>query len=267
LPSGSCRAKSCGATMELTDSKGKRMKAGKPQEQWTGKLWNLVRAMQDAGDASDHVVRIMGPYGTLHSTCFSHDAVMLIGAGVGYPSMGSLLRQILEENLMSDFVATSAAKRHVCFIWTCSKVDQLLLCFPSLLADLTRYVHRSSLARLQDWLTVKIFVGSLGPDDVLAVEPDGNVGLQMPGALSEVKKWLLGQAVKDGTYITRGSLGASFSDILRRSLFMREKVVNEGRSLGICFCGPLGLCTWLKNDIECTSLPCAYEFACEVAGS
>jgi len=267
LPSGSCRVKPSGALIELTDAKGTRTKAGKPQEQWTGKLWNLVRAMQDAGDASDHVVRIMGPYGTLHSTCFSHSAVMLIGAGVGYPSMGSLLRQILEENLTADYVATAAAKRHVCFIWTCSKVDQLLLCFPSLLADLTRYVHRSSLARLQDWLTVKIFVGSLGPDDVLAVEPDGNVGLQMPGALSEVKKWLLGQAVKDGTYITRGSLGASFSDILRRSLFMREKVVNEGRSLGICFCGPLGLCTWLKNDIECTSLPCAYEFACEVAGS
>jgi len=151
LHSRTCTAKSSGPSIELTDAKGNRMKAGKPQEQWTGKLWNLVRAMQDAGDASDHVVRVMGPYGTLHSTCFSHDAVMLIGAGVGYPSMGSLLRQILEENLMSDFVSTSAAKRHVCFIWTCSKVDQLLLCFPSLLADLTRYVHRSSLANLQDY--------------------------------------------------------------------------------------------------------------------
>lgn len=223
--------------------------------------------MQDAGDASDHVVRIMGPYGTLHSTCFNNDAVMLIGAGVGYPSMGSLLREMLEESIVADYISTAGAKRHVCFIWTCSKVDQLQLCFPSFLADLTRYVHRSSLAKLQEWLTVKIFVGSVGPEDVLAVEPDGDVGVQMPVALGEVKKWLLGQAVNDGTYIARGSLGASFSDIIRRSVFIREKVVNQGRSLGICYCGPLGLCTWLKNDIECTSLPVTYEFACEVAGS
>jgi len=30
---------------------------------------------------------------------------------------------------------------------------------------------------------VKIFVGSVGADDVLAVEPDGDIGVQMPGAL------------------------------------------------------------------------------------
>jgi len=267
MPSGTCRVKPSGNLIELRDARDKCTKAGKPQEQWTGKLWNLVRAMQDAGDASDHVVRIMGPYGTLHSTCFNHDAVMLIGAGVGYPSMGAMLRQILEENVLADVVATATSKRHVCFIWTCSKVDQLLLCFPSLLADLTRYVQRSSLAKLQEWLTVKIFVGSVGPDDLLAVEPDGDIGVQMPQALEQVKNWLLGQSVTDGTYIAKGSLGASFSDILRRSIFVRDKVVKANRSLGVCFCGPLGLCTWLKNDLESTSLPCSYEFACEVAGS
>ena len=99
------------------------------------------------------------------------------------------MREMLEESIVADYISTAGAKRHVCFIWTCSKVDQLQLCFPSLLADLTRHVHRSSLAKLQEWLTVEISVGSVGPEDVLAVEPDGDVGVQMPVALGEVKKW------------------------------------------------------------------------------
>lgn len=217
---------------------------------------------------SDQVVRILGPYGTLHACCFSHNAVMLIGAGVGYPSMGSLLRQILEDNLKAE----SSSKRHVCFMWTCRKVDQLHLCFPSLLADLTKYVHRSSLADLQQWLTVKIFVGDVGQDDVLAVEPDATIGKDMTRAFNEVKGWLLrppgsSSYDEDGTYVAKGSLGACFSDILTCSLFIRNKVLKEGRSLGICFCGPLGLCSWLRNDIECTTVPWTYEFASEVAGS
>lgn len=262
------KATANGNFLELSDASGNAMKVRKPQEQWTGRLWNLVSALQDEKGESDQVVRILGPYGTLHACCFSHNAVMLIGAGVGYPSMGSLLRQILEDNLKAE----SSSKRHVCFMWTCRKVDQLHLCFPSLLADLTKYVHRSSLADLQQWLTVKIFVGDVGQDDVLAVEPDATIGKDMTRAFNEVKGWLLrppgsSSYDEDGTYVAKGSLGACFSDILTCSLFIRNKVLKEGRSLGICFCGPLGLCSWLRNDIECTTVPWTYEFASEVAGS
>merc|ERR1712008_188683 len=42
MPSGTCRVKPSGNLIELRDARDKCTKAGKPQEQWTGKLWNLV---------------------------------------------------------------------------------------------------------------------------------------------------------------------------------------------------------------------------------
>jgi len=197
----------------------------------------------------------------------------LIGGGVGYPSIGAMLRQILEDNLLEH---EYQERKQVCFMWTFSKVDQLHLCFPSLLADLARYVHRSSLADLQKWLTVKIFVGAVKPDDVLNVKLDRVVAHAIPHAvLDQVLAWLLnselggdaqGAIDEDGTYIAQGSLGAGFADILRCSLFTKEKVVEEERSLGICFCGPLELCNWLKEDYENTALPYKSEFASECVG-
>jgi len=42
--------------------------------QWTGKLCNLVRVMQDAGDASDHEIRTMA----LQGCCTPHMSTMLM---------------------------------------------------------------------------------------------------------------------------------------------------------------------------------------------
>lgn len=268
--------KSDGQFLELTDAEGNTVRTLKPQDQWTGKLWNLIHCKGEDKERhlSDEVVRIMGPYGTLHATCKKHNAVMLIGAGVGFPSVGGMLRQILEDNL----AANSVDKKQVCFMWACSKVDQLHLCFPSLLADLSKYVRRSSLQHLREWLTVKIFVSKVVQGDVLNVELDEEVTSTCPDAFEEVKGWLLNSGIsakskrgvafdEDGTYIAQGNLGASFGDILRCSLFIKEKVVEAKRSLGICFCGPLDLCNWLQTDYANTAFPCVREFASECAGT
>merc|ERR1719378_1826749 len=92
---------------------------------------------------------------------------MLVGAGVGFPSTGSLLRQCLEANLNKD----PDLQQAVCFIWSASKVDQLLLCFPNLLVDLTRYVHERSIDELKDWLSIKIFISSFDAGDFLSIDP------------------------------------------------------------------------------------------------
>merc|ERR1711897_11354 len=96
----------------------------------------------------------------------------LIGAGVGFPSTGAMLRQLLEDN----FSKSSDDQKSVCFIWTASKLDQLLLCFPSLLLDLTKYVHKknsetSGISHLKNWLHIKIFISSFEAGEVLGLSP------------------------------------------------------------------------------------------------
>jgi len=235
----------------------------------------LVEERGRTGQTPEQKVYIMGPYGTLPWTVSSHPAVMLIGAGVGYPSTGAMLRQTLEDNLHLE----EHEQKRVCFMWTASKVDQLLLCFPSLLVDLTRYVHAKGLANLKKWLHVKIFISSFEAGDVLSVNPDKALFVHedadMSKPLQEVRTWLLGSDVvrdgegqdqidADGTYIAQGSLGSSFSGILQRSLFTRE-TIKRGQSMGICFCGPPDLMSWLRSDVANTTLPVQVEFQAEVA--
>mmetsp|Transcript_102697 Transcript_102697/g.290421 ORF Transcript_102697/g.290421 Transcript_102697/m.290421 type:complete len:191 (-) Transcript_102697:58-630(-) len=186
--------------------------------------------------------------------------------------MRRLLRQSLEE---------PEKEKAVCFCWGAASVDQLLLCFPSLLADLARYVYKRSLEDLQRWLTVKIFVSNFKAGDFLNIDPGPHLFPEITGeakqgmskALDEVRAWLLGPGVaresewkyhdQDGTYVVQGSLGASFADILRCSLFVRDQVVAKGRSLGICFCGPPDLCSWLRSDLASNKLPVRTEFVSE----
>merc|ERR1719210_524568 len=68
----------------------------------------------------------------------------------------------------------------------------------------------------------------------------------------------------DGTYFANGSLGASFSGILQRSLFTQQ-VVGEGHSLGISYCGPPELCSLIRSDVANTVLPVRVEFNAEGA--
>jgi hypothetical protein len=218
----------------------------------------------------DQEVSMMGPYGTLPFTVASHNNVMLIGAGVGYPSTGAMLRQLLEDNMGKE----EGERKAVCFIWTATKIDQLLLCFPSLLADLTRYVNKRSLKELKSWLTVKIFISSFEAGDFLNVNPSEHIfpgSKDMKSALAEVRRWLLGQDNsaghdEDGTYICQGSLGASFPDVMRNSVFIRDKVVGRQTSLGVCFCGPAALGSWIRSDLANTILPVKVEYNAECAG-
>merc|ERR1739844_444311 len=127
-----------------------------------------------------------------------------------------MLRRLLHDNLD----APKDEKKSVCFMWTASNVDQLLLCFPSLLVDLTRYVNQKSLEDLKSWLTVKIFISSFDAGDFLNIDPTKRLfpeSQSMAGDLSKVREWLLGkdgdENDSDGTYIAQGSLGASFADI------------------------------------------------------
>merc|ERR1712048_861363 len=186
---------------------------------------------------------------------------------------GAMLRQTLEDNLKLP----DDQQRRVCFMWTASKVDQLLLCFPCLLVDLTKYVHARGLDDLQSWLHVKIFISNYEAGDFLGVNPTQALfpeSQDMAKALETVRFWLLGQEAKrdidgqqidaDGTYIARGSLGASFPGILQRSLFMR-KIADLGHSLAICFCGPSDLSSWLRKEAANTVLPIKVEFEAEVA--
>merc|ERR1712048_880060 len=258
-------------------SDGRSIRTLRPQLQWTGRLWNKVNWLLEKGasekDIPSQNVHISGPHGTLPYTIAAHKAVMLIGAGVGYPSTGAMLRQILEDNLTRSV----DEKTHVCFMWTASSVSQLLLCFPSLLVDLTKYVHAKGLDDLRSWLHVKIFISNYEAGDFLGVNPTQALfpeSQDMAKALETVRFWLLGQEAKrdidgqqidaDGTYIARGSLGASFAGILQRSLFMRT-VSDLGYSLAICFCGPSDLSSWIRKEASNTILPIKVEFAAEVA--
>lgn len=253
-------------------------KAMRPQLQWTGKLWNIVWWLEERRSkkqaATEQRVHIMGPYGTMPYTCMAHNSVMLVGAGVGFPSMGGMLRSILKENKGKP--ADQAKK--VCFIWTATKVEQLHLCFPCLLADLADYVGNrpNGLKELQAWLTVKIFISSFDATSALTINPGKelcSLDAATQSGLTQVRKWLLGQdgrtATKgvdeDGTYIASGSLGASFAGILRGSVFIRDHVVTPRQSLGICFCGPPELCSWLRNEVASTLIPVKVEFASECA--
>merc|ERR1712045_605242 len=123
----------------------------------------------------------------------------------GFPSMGAMLRQVLYYNLGLP----EERKKSVCFMWTASKVDQLLLCFPSLLADLTSYANQKSLEDLKSWLTIKIFISSFDAEDFLSVNPGPRLfpdSGKMAGALTKVQKWILGEDTDahgtdaDGTY-------------------------------------------------------------------
>jgi len=245
------------------------VKTLQPQMQWTGRLWNLVQSMLHVhgqkGTAPGQCVRLMGPYGTMPYTCDAHQAVMLIGGGVGFPSLGAMLRQLLYYNLGLP----EERKKPVCFMWTASKVDQLLLCFPSLLVDLTTYVHQKSLQDLKSWLTIKIFISSFDGEDFMRVNPGPRLfpdSKKMESSLAQVQEWILGKdgiGDADGTYIAQGSLGASFGDILRCSNFTRSEVIEKKRSLGICVCGPKDLCNWIRHEAAVTTLPVPVEFNCE----
>jgi hypothetical protein len=256
---------------------GRSIRTLRPQLQWTGRLWNrvnwLLEKRASEQDIPPQLVHVSGPHGTLPYTVAAHKAVMLIGAGVGYPSTGAMLRQILEDNL----TRSETEKTHVCFMWTASSVSQLLLCFPSLLVDLTKYVHAKGLDDMKSWLHVKIFISNYEAGDFLGINPAKALfpeSEEMGQALETVRLWLLGAEAKrdvdgqqidaDGTYIARGSLGASFSGILRRSLFMRN-VADLGYSLAICFCGPSDLSSWLRKEAANTVLPIKVEFEAEVA--
>jgi NAD(P)H-flavin reductase len=271
-------AENAGLFVNLTNEDGDSLKISKPQMQFTGRLWNTVQWLVEeygrTGEAPEQRVFIMGPYGTLPWTLTSHPAVMLIGAGVGYPSTGAMLRQTLEDNLKLP----DHQQRRVCFMWTASKVDQLLLCFPSLLVDLTKYVHARGLDNLKSWLHVKIFISSFEAGDVLSVNPNKALFLEdaeMSRPLQQVRRWLLGADVagdgeasdqidEDGTYIAQGSLGSSFSNILQKSLFTRQ-TVERGQSMGVLFCGPPELSSWIRSDVANTTLPIQVEFQAEVA--
>jgi hypothetical protein len=274
LSRGSYGVQRSGIYLNLTgkDSSGSA-KLLRPQLQWTGRLWNVVQWLLECQSAGRPVeqqqVSIMGPYGTMPFTASSHRSLMLIGAGVGFPTTGSMLRQLLSDNLQKQ----AGEKTAVCFIWTATNVDQLLLCFPSILADLARYVSESSLDDLKSWLTVKIFISHFQAGDFLDIDPGEHIfpdSKAKKGALHQVRTWLLGQDGaghdEDGTYICEGSLGASFADVLRKSVFIRDEVVKPRKSLGVCFCGPTSLGNWIRADLSNTILPIQVEYNAECAG-
>jgi len=275
---------STGMYLTLKDEAGTKVKTLKPQMQWTGRLWNIVQHKLEANgkggkNIPQHKIHIAGPYGALPWTIEAHQAVMLIGAGVGFPSTGAMLRQLLEDN----FMRPPDEQKSVCFIWSASKLDQLLLCFPGLLVDLTKYVHKkngmftSGISDLKKWLHIKIFISNFEPGEFLSLNPGQALfpeGSNMSKALDEVRAWLLGQEVvvnssgetvdADGTYIAQGSLGASFSKILHNSFFT-QRLVQQERSLGISYCGPPELCSLIRSDVANTILPTKIEFAAEFA--
>merc|ERR1711972_962897 len=112
---GNFKAENQGLYFNLQGEDGLSLKTLKPQMQFTGRLWNMVQWLVEeksrAGDAPEQRVYIMGPYGTLPWTVQAHRAVMLIGAGVGYPSTGAMLRQILEDN-----VYTASKRTDTCLL-------------------------------------------------------------------------------------------------------------------------------------------------------
>jgi len=260
----------------------------KPQSQWTGRLWNTVwwliwlyrqeRSTIDFGPAlREFQVRLIGPYGTFFHMLEKHRAVMLIGAGDGFPSMSGMLRKCLMDNSGK----TDADKKLVCFIWTVPKMEQLALCFPVLLQDLAKYVQRNKsaggISDLKKWLTIKIFISDQDfkvDDAQLAINPEPSTSPRpddYDDALAEVQQWLLHKDTtragydSDGTYIAYGSLGTCFRPIIRNSLFMKKVLEDPKNTLGILYCGPQHLYNWLRSDVANTLFPIEVEFERECA--
>lgn len=289
LRGSTCRARTGGTRtqLDLEGPDGATVRVSQPQAQWTGRLWNTVewmeRMRQEEKEVPEQVVRIMGPYGTLPYTCDAHNAVMLIGAGIGFPSVSALLGKVLVENMSKP---EGEPPKAVCFMWAATRADQLQLCFPQLLVDLTKYVHERSIEELRSWLTVKIFISRFEASCCLTVDPDKrlfpNGGKGMEKALESVRAWLLNRdstevpvandgttddgADEDGTYVAECSIGAVFGDVLRNGHFTRDHVVAKKNSLGICYCGPSDLCSWIKSEQANTILPVKVEFNSETAG-
>merc|ERR1712129_235553 len=96
----------------------------------------------------------------MHKTVQENEAVMLIGAGVGFSSIGSLLGHLLQHN--------HGSPKRTCFIWAATKLEELHLSFWRLVVDLAHYVskHENNIAALKAWLTIKIFVSSLKREEV-----------------------------------------------------------------------------------------------------
>lgn len=267
-----------GSFLDLVAKDKSKLKVMKPQLQFTGRLFNVIQAMMDRNGSMvgkrhtkemESKISIMGPFGTLPWIVEKHKSLILFGKGVGLSTIGAMLRKILADNLKQP---TDEKRKHVCVIWNASRMDQLQIHFPALLADLTRYVNVTSLKVLKSWLRVKIFIKSFEAYDYLTTTPSEALfpeGHAMHNSLASVRNWLVGDGgmssghQMDGTYITQGAmLGVGFVNIIRRSMFIRE-CIKRRNSLGICYCGPPDLCAWLRHDLANTIFPMEVDFDSE----
>jgi len=266
-----CKVQESGIYYTLAPGDGSgTIKALKPQEQWTGRLWNIVHFLLDSrtrGHCLEHQVSIMGPYGNLAATAFNHPALMLVGAGVGFPSSGSMLQSCLDRNLHKR----ADKQQAVCFMWSASKVDQLLLCFPALLTNLTRYVHcrgagnpKQGLQNLMSWLTIKIFVSNFEAGDFLSCTPNVPVltedGEEMSASLSLVQGWLLGSTAdsehvrqhdpdrRESGFLTARGMLKKRAEEEEAELRAKDTYVAQG-SLSVCFGDILRCSNFTKEKV------------------
>lgn len=67
--------------------------------------------------------KIRGPYGSPFSKCFqaSYPAVVVIGAGTGLTSALSVLKEMIYRHMSNQ------SRQRVWFVWSCSRVDDLIM--------------------------------------------------------------------------------------------------------------------------------------------
>lgn len=135
---------------------------------WTYKLY---RKFMDAAALSVHgqnrqsiKVKIRGPYGSPFSKCFQsiYPAVVVIGAGTGLTSALSVLKEMIYRHM------TNQSRQLVWFVWSCSRVDDLIMCWRTLHELLYEafnldIFHMPShwnplTSPMLDWLSITIYV-------------------------------------------------------------------------------------------------------------
>eukprot|EP00049_Salpingoeca_infusionum_P000182 m.37879 g.37879 ORF g.37879 m.37879 type:complete len:1589 (-) comp10142_c0_seq2:886-5652(-) len=138
---------------------------------WTYQLYQQFldysgqAATSDSGRAEIEC-KLRGPYGSPFTKCFdpAYPAVIVMGAGTGLTSALSVLKELIYQRIENP----DAPVKYVWFMWTCSRVDDLLWLWKPL-ESLLYEAYRKGAINLDDdwrpvtsnmlgWLSVTIYV-------------------------------------------------------------------------------------------------------------
>lgn len=189
------------------DANGDWLQA-KGEETWTYKLLKKFRksANKSLRTRAHHNIKckLRGPYGSPFSKCFDnkYPCVIVIGAGTGLTSALSVLKEMLQRR------ASGKSNQHIWFVWSCQRVDDLLMCWRALHELLFEAFQNGSISLgdqwnplsnvMLDWLSMTIYVTRADREALIhfldSSMPDKN------GKKADTKKKRVKSAIEKDTF-------------------------------------------------------------------